>query len=663
MRRCLGRRTVAMKHRPGRAGHVGGRVAESIQARLSPLIRLVEQGKFFEIVPAARDLLRLLPNHPYVLKALSFGLIGQRDYDAALPVLELAIRQNANDPELYNNLGICLAAVLRWEEAVDCFDRALALDGKDPEVWKNKGEAFCHMNRWGEAVPFLLKAIELHPGDFDAAISTLAQALANSGRREEAFVCYSALLEDAPDNPCYLGNLIFSGLAMCRWEGLTEAVQRLRILTGNFERVGIAPLNALSIPGLSAAELRRIAEVYCREEIPPYFLNAPSFVSRRDIAAGVKSRLRIGYLSYDLVKDHPVAHVIPQVIELHDRTRVEIFVYSMGPDDGSTIRQRVADACEHFVDIGSLGVESTAARIAQDDLDILVDLQGWTTGCRPAALARRVAPIQASWVGYAGTMGLGRLADYLIADPIVIPDEHANFYVERIARLPHCYLPMDSTQIIADAPSRAEAGLPENAFVFCSMNNRYKFNPRVFDVWCHLLNRIPGSCLWLKHPNGQAADNLVREAAARGVSAERIVFASFAASRADHLARLQLADVALDPSPYNSHSSGIDTLWAGVPMVTMLGETFAGRVGASLVTAAGLPECVTHSWGEYFDLCVDLHNKPQRLQELRARLVAGRRSAPLFDMNLFVRSLEDLYFAMWKEKASENSIVGSELTN
>lgn len=645
-----------MKHRAGHAGHGGGRHAASIEARLLPLFRLVEQSKYHEIVQAASDLLRLLPNHPYVLKALSFGLIGQRDYDAALPVLELAIRQNAKDPELYNNLGICLAVVLRWDEAVDCFDRALALDGKDPEVWKNKGEAFCHMNRWGEAVPFLLKAIELHPGDFDAAINTLAQALANSGRREEAFVCYSALLEDAPDNPCYLGNLIFAGLATCRWDGLTEAVQRLRVLTGDFERVGIAPLNALAIPGLSAAELRRIAEAYSREEIPPYFLNASSFISRRGNSDGERSRLRIGYLSYDLVKNHPVAHVIPQVIELHDRTRVEIFVYSMGPDDGSAIRQRVAGACEHFVDVGSLGVESSAARIAQDDIDILIDLQGWTTGGRPAALARRVAPIQANWIGYAGTMGLEQIADYLIADTIVIPDEYADFFVERIARLPHCFLPMDATQAIADAPSHADAGLPKDAFVFCSMNNRYKFNPQVFDVWCRLLSQTPGSCLWLTLPSGQAADNLVREAVVRGVAAERIIFAPHVVSRADHLARLQLADLALDPSPYNSHSSGMDTLWAGVPMVTLLGETFAGRVGASLVTAAGLPECVTHSWDEYLDLCVDLHNHPQRLQKLRARLVAGRHTAPLFDMNQFVRSLEDLYFAMWEEK----KIAGAE---
>jgi predicted O-linked N-acetylglucosamine transferase (SPINDLY family) len=650
MARLCGRLT-AVKHKHGGGGD------KNIQTRLKPLMKLVEQGKYHEVVLAARDLLRFLPNHPYVMKALSFGLIGQRDYDAALPVLEQALRQTTNDPELYNNLGICLAAVLRSDEAVECFDRALALDGNDPDVWKNKGEAFCHMNRWGEAVPFLLKAIELHPGDFDAAIDTLAQALSNSGRREEAYLCYAALLKDAPDNPYYQGNLLFSGLATCRWDGLTEAVQRLRTLTGDFERVGVAPLNALAIPGLTAAELRHIAEVFSREEIPPYFLNAPPFVSQRGHRVEKKNLLRIGYLSYDLVKDHPVAHVIPQVIELHDRARVEIFFYSMGRDDGSAIRQRVADACEHFVDIGSLGMESTAARIAQDNIDILVDLQGWTTGCRPAALARRGAPIQASWVGYAGTMGLGRLADYLIADPIVIPDAHADFFVERIARLPHCYLPMDSTQTIAEAPSRVEAGLPEDAFVFCSMNNRYKFNPQVFDVWCRLLNQTAGSCLWLKHPNGVAADNLVREAVARGVSAERIIFASFAASRADHLARLQLADVALDPSPYNSHSSGIDTLWAGVPMVTLLGDTFAGRVGASLVTAAGLPECVTHSWDAYLDLCLDLYKNPQRLQELRARLRAGRRTAPLFDMKPFVHSLEDLYFAMWAE--SQNTAIAS----
>ena len=641
-----------MKRKPERAAHAGASATSGTQARLAPLTKLVDQYRYHEIVPVARDLLRVLPHHPYVLKALSFGLIGMRNYDAALPILEQAIRQSKRDPELYNNLGICLSAVLRWDEAVKCFDHALELDGNDPVVWKNKGESYCHMNRWGEAIPFLLKAIELYPGDFDAAINTLAQALANSGRHEEAFVCYTSLSDDEPDNPGYLGNLIFAGLATCRWNALDGAVARLRTLTADFEQVALAPWHALGIPGLSAAELKRIAGTYARTEIPRYFLGLPALASQSPDSCAEKSHLRIGYLSYDLVKNHPVAHVIPQVIELHDRNRVQVFVYSMGPDDGSAVRLRIASASDQFVDIGMLGVEASAVRIADDAIDILVDLQGWTTGGRPATLARRSAPIQANWLGYAGTMGMEQLADYLIGDPIVIPVEHEEFFVERIARLPNCYLPMDATQVVPDAPTRAEAGLPEGAFVFCSLNNRYKFNARVFDVWCRLLVQTPGSCLWLTRPSGQAAEQLVREAVARGVAAERIVFAPHVASRADHLARLQLANLALDPFPYNSHSSGIDTLWAGVPMVALLGETFAGRVGASLVTAAGLPECVTHSWDEYLDLCVDLHNNPQRLQELRARLVAGRRTAPLFDMNLFVRSLEDLYFAMWEEKQS-----------
>lgn len=634
------------KANPARKGFAQGPGAK-VNARLLPLMKLVEQKRHAEIIDVARALLKTLPAHPYVLKALSFGLIGQGAYDVGCPVLEHAIVLSPNDSELHNNLGICLSATLRWPEALACFDRALVLNATDPEAWKNRGAALCLMNRWNEAIPCLVKAVELYPGDYDEAIDKLAGALLNADRVQEALACYSGLLEIEPDNVGYLGSYVYAGLRQCHWDSLKLNIDRLRAMSDGFNKPALGPFQAMAMPGLSAPELRRISEINARNTVAPSVFNQPPLVGKRVGQRRPGQALRVGYLSYDF-KDHPVANLLAQVIEQHDRQRVEVFGYSVGPDDGSDIRKRLIGAFDHFVDISALGVESSANRIFDDAIDILVDLQGWTTGERASMLALRPAPIQVNWLGYPGTIGSRRFADYLLGDRIATPHEHAACYAEEIVHMPHCYLPIDATQGLLDAPTRAEAGLPEKGFVFCSLNNPYKLNPQVFDVWCKVLRETPGSCLWLIKPPGSGADNLIREAVARGVDPNRIVFASYVKSRASYLARLQLADLALDPSPYNSHSSGMDFLWAGVPLVTLLGDTFSGRVGASLVTAAGLPECVTHSWDEYLALSLDLYRNPERLAMLRQRLVSGRKSAPLFDMERFTGDLENVYSSLYE---------------
>lgn len=618
------------------------------RAQLVNLTHLVERNDFPAVVAAAKDLLRTLPTNSFVLKALTFGLVGLGEYDLSLPVLEKAIRLDPRDPELQNNLGISLSGLMRWDESLECFDQALARDGADAEIWKNKGVAFAQMNRWNEAIACFAKAVEVFPGDYDEAIDQLAAALLNAGRNEEAFACYSELSSSEPDNPNYLGGFLRASLRQCQWESLAQRVESLRKLTAGFERPAVAPFDALAIPGITLSELRRVAEVHLRARVPPKVFDLPPLARERIRPANGNSRIRVGYLSFDM-KNHPVAYVIPQVLELHDRTRFEVFGYSTGPDDQSEIRGRLERAFEHFVDISALGVTSSANRIRDDDIDILVDLQGWTLGDRAGVLALRPARVQVNWLGYAGTIGSTRLADYLIGDSIVTPQDHDAFYAERIVRLPNCYLPMDASRRIGAAPSRADAGLPEHAFVFCSLNNCYKFNPDVFDVWCRLLSETPNSCLWLNRPFGKGADNLLHEAAMRGVAADRIVFATYAKSRTEYLARLQLADLALDPSPYTSHSSGMDALWAGVPMVTLVGETFAGRVGASLLTAANLPECVTHSWDEYLQVSIDLYRDSDRYLELRQRLRSSRDTAPLFDMVSFTGELERAYARMLED--------------
>lgn len=648
MRRLPVQKTAAMKHKPGRKGHSGGRVAESIQARLLPLIRLVEQGKYFEVVPAARDLLRLLPNHSYVLKALSFGLIGQHDYAAALPVLEQATRQTTNDPELYNNLGICLAAVSRLNEAVDCFDRALALDGNDPEVWKNKGEAFFHMNRWGEAVPFLLKAIELYPGDFDAAIITLAKALVNSRMYEEAFLCYSSLFEDEPDNPCYLGNMIFTGLATCRWNALEENVSRLRTLTGNFERVGIAPFHALGIPGLSAAELRRIAEAYVRTEAPA------NLTPLAPLHGYTHERLRIGYLSSNLSM-HAVAILTAEVFELHDRSRVEIYAFCWSPEDGTPMRHRIRAAMDHLVRIDTMSDEQAAQAIRAAEIDVLIDLQGLTSGCRPVILAHKPAPVQISWLGFPGTSALPGV-DYILADQYLIPDGEMQHYGEQPLYLPNCFQANDRQRRIGEIPTRGDCQLPIDQFVFCAFNHNHKFNPEMFGCWMRILMSVPDSVLWLLADNETARVNLRACAQAHGVAIERLIFAPRVPPER-YLARFSVADLFLDTLPFNGGTTASDALWAGLPVLTCSGSTFAGRMAGSLLHSIGLPDLVTQTLADYQAQAVRLAGDREVLRALRERLAANRDSAPCFDTPQFVSNLENVFFDVAKRVAMPQESV------
>jgi protein O-GlcNAc transferase len=514
-------------------------------------------------------------------------------------------------------------------------------------VLKNYGVALSRMHKFGEAVPYFLKAIDCHPGDYLEAIEQLAGALLSSNRNDEAWVCLNELCKNDPGNAAILSQLLCASLKRCDWTELEARLLSLRSLSADYLSLTDNPFVTLSFPSVASAEQLRVASNFARRSIPLGVLEAtdPDWPSGESGHAPGR-RLRIGYLSADY-RNHPVGQILPQVIELHDRSRVEVFGYSMGVDDRSDLRKRLAAAFDHFVDLFDCSVSETAQRIRADQIDILIDLHGWTADGRPEALALRCAPVQVNWLGYAGTLGHRKLADYLLGDPVVTPLQQQDCYTETLAHLPNCYLPADSSTALGCRPGRSDAGLPDEGFVFCSFNNRYKFNPQVFDLWCRLLREVPESCLWLSQPGGSAEERLRDEVRARGVDPARIIFAPRVESRVDHLSRLQLADLALDPFPYNSHSSGLDVLWAGVPMVALLGDTFPGRVGASLLRAAGLEELVAASPDDYYQLALALARNPARLHALRSRLADEKADCPLFDMPRFVRSLEAVYARMW----------------
>jgi predicted O-linked N-acetylglucosamine transferase (SPINDLY family) len=354
--------------------------------------------------------------------------------------------------------------------------------------------------------------------------------------------------------------------------------------------------------------------------------------------------IRIGYLSSDY-HEHPTAYLIAELLERHDRARFVVHGFSTGPDDRGPSRARVIAGCDRFVDLERVAHVDAARRIAADHIDILVDLNGLTQGARPRMLAHRPAPLQVNYLGYPGTMGADFI-DYVIVDPVVVPADEQPWFDEQLVHLPHSYQVNDSKRPVAAVrPTRAAAGLPDTGFVFCCFNSSYKLRPEFLAIWLRLLAAVPDSVLWLLEFAPAASDRLRRAAAAGGIDPMRLVFAP-SVRFPDHLARQPLADLCLDTLPYGGHTTASDALWSGVPLVTCRGATFPGRVGASLLTALGLPELIAEGLADYEALALALARDPERLGALRRRLAAARDTAPLFDCARFTRDLERAYDAM-----------------
>jgi predicted O-linked N-acetylglucosamine transferase (SPINDLY family) len=400
----------------------------------------------------------------------------------------------------------------------------------------------------------------------------------------------------------------------------------------------VTPFTLLALTDDQALQLK-CAQNYIAESLAA----APALL-RKDGRAH-RDRLRIAYLSADF-QAHATAYLIAELIERHDRSRFEVHAVSFGRDDGSEMRRRLVAGFDRFHDVRARGDEAAAKLIEELAIDIAIDLKGYTQDARPEILRYRPAPIQASYLGFPGTMG-GDFIDYIIADAIVLPFAEQRFYPERIVHLPDCYQPNDRQRRIAEAtPCRADAGLPEKGFVFCSFNNNHKITPEVFAVWMRLLGKVPQSALWLLRDNSAAEQNLRWQAQAHGVAPGRLVFADRVALDA-HLARHRLADLFLDTLPYNAHTTASDALWAGLPVLTCAGESFAGRVAASLLQAIGLPELVCDSLADYEALALKLATDPAMLASLRQKLSENRATTALFDADRTRRHIEAAYRKMW----------------
>jgi predicted O-linked N-acetylglucosamine transferase (SPINDLY family) len=433
---------------------------------------------------------------------------------------------------------------------------------------------------------------------------------------------------------------------MCEWGDFAGDAKSLERLLEEGGSGALPPFFLLSQPGVGAREQRRCSELWTRDRRAAAVAERLSLDFRFRAADGRK--IRLGYLSNDF-HDHATALLLIETLEAHDRDRFSVNAYSYGVDDGKTMRRRLVGAFDSFVDIGPLSDRDAARAIHGDEVDILIDLKGFTADARSVILMLRPAPVQVSFLGYPGTLGEG-LCDYIITDDYVTPLASAADYAEAFAYMPHSYQPRGRAGPVGPKPARVAMGLPERGVVFCCFNQAYKLTPEIFDLWCRLLDAVPGSVLWLLAAP-MAEGNLRNEAWKRGVNGNRLVFAPDMA-QGEHLARLQLADLVLDTAPYNAHTTASDALWAGVPIVTCSGSTFPSRVAGSLLRAVGLPELIAVDLDDYFEIAYRLATDSAGLAEVKAKLARNRSSAALFDVVTYTRDLEGLFQSMWSRRSA-----------
>lgn len=551
--------------------------------------------------------------------------------EAGIEQFEEASRLAPGNAGLHFQRGAAYGRLGLPQQACAAYEAALALDPEAPAILVNLANQYGELRRNDEARALYARAVSVAP-DFAAAHFNLGMLLIDEGRRLDAEASLSRACTLAPDNGLMAAHLLFQRMHLCEWDGLAALAQRVsEAVLG--DREDIPPFIVLSMPGTTPELQRRCAENHTRRLISPLAGLLPPVEHTRS------ARLRIGYLSSDF-KNHATAYLMAEMLEAHDRSRFEIFGLSYGIDDRSAMRARMRAALEHFVELADCPAREAVDRIAALDLDILIDLKGYTEGNHSEWLQYRLAPVQINWLGYPGTLA-APWVDYIVADAVVAPLSHQSMFSERLLHLPGCYQPNCRERVGGRRPTRAEAGLPEGAVVLCSFNQTYKITPEMFAVWMNILHRVPHAVLWLWASNPWAEQRLRVVAMAQGIAPDRLIFAE-GKPQADHLARLPLADLALDTFPCNGHTTTSDALWAGVPVVTLQGSAFAARVASSLLVAGGFDQLVAESMEHYAEIVINACLEPGAMAVLRRRAEALKTESALFDGVSFARRFENL---------------------
>lgn len=576
------------------------------------------------------------PNDPALHYDLGGQYLSALQFEEAIKSYSRALKLAPNHPQILLQLGNTASAANQFESAVNYFKQCLELNPNNPAAQYNLGNALRELGQLQEAVQCFVNTLKLTPSDADAH-NNLGNVYRELGQLDKAVNSYKQALKHNSHLHHALAHLIHQKQHMCDWDGLNEEIETLRSIVMHLPTAQIAPFAFLSMPNTTADEQLVCANQWAVQQYST--LTAVKDQLNFSFKRQPHQKIRIAYLSADF-RLHPLAFLITELLENHDRTQFEIYAYSYGPNDQSGERQRIINAVDHFIEIQSLNDIEAARHIHQQKIDILVDLTGYTKGSRTGIVALKPAPISINWLGYPGTMGMingQSLFDYLIVDEVI--GANTLHFSEQCIPLP-CYQPNNSNRPIGDAGTRDQHHLPDNAFVYCCFNQTFKISAEIFTVWMHILQNVPHSVLWLLDCNPWAKQNLMKQAEKAGVAPERIVFAP-RTNIANHLARHQFANLFLDTQPYNAHTTASDALWMGLPVVTCLGDTFPSRVAASLLITTCCKELVVNNLAEYEQLSIDLAMNQEKLNKLKQTLGANKEK--LFNNKGYVKALESKY--------------------
>ncbi len=601
-------------------------------------VTLQELRRYDEALASFDRVLTIKPDYAEAFNNRGAALKELRRYDEALASFDKALALSPNYSQAHYNRGVTLQELNQFDEALASYDKALAIEPNYAEAFANRGAALKQLKRFEEALVSFDKALALNP-NFADAFYNRGLTFRELTRFNEALASYEQALAVKPDHTRAFGGIIDCLSNLCDWRRAINIADD--VVTHVWEKKSIiSPLALLGYSGDPLLQLQ-CSRNFVDDRVPS--------LSRKlwTGTTSIRDKLRVAYLSADF-RSHPVAYLMAELFEQHHRSQFEIFGISFGVDDHSEMRKRLVAAFDEFHDVRRKSDKEVAELLCDLQIDVAIDLMGYTQDSRPGIFACRPAPVQVNYLGYPGTTG-AEFIDYIIADKTVAPFEHQRFYTEKIIHLPDCFQVNDrKRRIAAHTPTRNDAGLPAEGFVFCCFNNNWKITPATFDVWMRLLGSVDGSVLWLSQANDAAIRNLRREVGARGIDASRLIFAPRVMGLGDHLARLRLADLFLDTIPFNAHTTASDALWAGLPLLTCKGEAFAGRVAASLLHAIGVPELVTSNLEEYQALALKLAHDSSQLTEIKAKIAYNRDTFPLFNTDRFTRHIEAAYTTMWE---------------
>jgi predicted O-linked N-acetylglucosamine transferase (SPINDLY family) len=564
--------------------------------------------------------------------SLGYLYVIKHNYKIALTNFNQALKISPDDLDTLNNYASTLHELKQFDDAITFFDKALTLNPDCAHTLTNKGVTLLDLKRYDEAIAHHNKALKIEPQNH-IIWKNKATLFKQLRKHSESAECYLKASELCLGDSYFLGEAHHQMLLICDWADynfftnrIFNKIQQDKKSAEPFGLQGTAKLESL---------LKKCAEIYSND-------NYPSIGNLTKDFKYAHNKIHIGYLCGEF-REHATSILMTGIWELHDKEKFKIFAFDSGYNDNSKYRKRINLAFDKILDISKLSDLDSANLIKSNQIDILINLNGYFGHARQGIFSYKPSPIQVNFLGFPGTLGAPYI-DYMIADKVVLPLESREHYSEKIIYLPDTYQPNDNKRQVSDIQlSKSQVGLPNGFFVFACFSNVYKITPDTFDLWVRILRKVDSSVLWLLSDNPMAKKNLVKEAVARGIDSSRLIFAEYLKTE-DHLARHRMADLFLDTLPYNAHTTCSDALWAGLPVLTLKGSTFPGRVAASLLNAIGLPELITHTPEEYEALAIRLATNPKKLAEIKLKLSNNRLTTPLFDSLRFTKHLEAAYF-------------------